>query len=111
MILHICTKDIWEASKRVGSYTGDTLAAQGFIHCSTQEQVVEVANYLFKGRRDLVLLVIDEHKVEPEIKYEDAGNGKLYPHIYGPLNTEAVINVVDFVPQTDDSFTLPESVK
>lgn len=96
MIFHIANKNVWEASKETGEYTGDTLQTEGFIHCSTREQIYEVACYLFSKKDNLVILEIDEHAVIPEIKYEDAGNGKLYPHIYGPLNIEAVKNIRDF---------------
>lgn len=107
MILHITSIDVWEKSKKDGIYEGDTLSSQGFIHCSTEEQLSEVANFLFKSRLDLVLLVIDENKVVPDIKYEDPGNKKLYPHIYGPLNLDAIVNVVDFPPNEDGMFVIP----
>lgn len=96
IILHITPKQSWERAKQQGKYRGDTLDGEGFIHCSTPEQIDAVAQDLFKGRQGLVLLEIDEQKVQPEIKYEDAGNGTLYPHIYGPLNLDAVVNVKDF---------------
>lgn len=96
MILHIATKKDWEEGESRKEYRGDTLDSEGFIHCSTPEQIDEVAQYLFREKKDLVLLEIDDAKVYPEIKYEDAGNGKLYPHIYGPLNTDAVKCVKDF---------------
>ncbi len=96
MIFHIATKKDYDLGKGMGGYRGDTLDSQGFIHCSTADQIDEVAEYLFRGKKDLLLLEIDETKVKSEIKYEDAGNGKLYPHIYGPLNIDAVVNVRDF---------------
>jgi uncharacterized protein (DUF952 family) len=108
MILHIAYKTIWEHSLQSDKYSGDTLNSEGFIHCSTKDQVIEVADYIFKGIPNLVLLVIDEKLVIPTIKYEDPGNGKLYPHIYGPLNISAVTNVVDFPHQEDGSFKLPD---
>lgn len=108
MILHIANKSTWEQSQKVGKYEGDTLLSQGFIHCSTEEQVIEVANFMFKSQYNLILLVIDQNKVKAEIKYEDAGNKKLYPHIYGPLNLNAVVSVIDFFPNEDGTFTLPE---
>ena len=108
MILHITNKLIWDRALQLGEYRGDTLDEEGFIHCSTKEQVIEVADYIFKGIQGLVLLVIDEKAVTPEIKYEDAGNGKLYPHIYGPLNISAVVRVIDFSPQEGGSFKLPD---
>ena len=70
--------------------------------------VVEVANYLFRGQRGLVLLVIDPDRVISPIRYEDAGNGKLYPHIYGPLNPGAVVAVEPFEPSAAGTFELPK---
>jgi uncharacterized protein (DUF952 family) len=110
MILHICPNAAWKAAQDSGSYTGDTLRSEGFIHCSTRDQVIEVADYVFRGRQGLLLLLIDETKVEAEIKYEDAGNGKLYPHVYGSLNLDAVMDAVTFSPRDDGTFELPASV-
>ena len=108
MILHICPKKDWEDAKVAGIYTADSLTSQGFIHSSTAEQVIEVADHVFKGQSDLILLLIDDKQVNPEIKHEDAGNGKFYPHIYGPLNLDAVINIVDFPVEADGTFKLPK---
>lgn len=108
MILHIVKKEAWEQAKQSGDYRGDTLESEGFIHCSKPDQVIEVADYAFQGTQDLILLVIDESLVANEIKYEDPGNNKLYPHIYGPLNIDAVIKTVDFPAKGDGTFSLPE---
>jgi len=107
MILHILPESAWAAAKESGEYRGDTLATEGFIHCSTPEQVVEVANLRFSGRQDLCLLVIDPKKVGPAILFEDGGNGRIYPHIYGPLNLSAVTAVIPFVPLASGTFELP----
>lgn len=107
MIIHICAKKDWEEARARGSYDGDTLKIQGVIHCATPEQVSGVANYKFKGKNELVLLVIDDQQVLSEITYEDPGNGKLYPHIHGPLNIDAVLGTVDFPAQADGTFVLP----
>ncbi len=96
MIFHIVDKHIWEKSKAAGEYAGDTLQTEGFIHCSTLEQIYEVACFLFSKKKNLIVLEIDEDKVKPKIKYEDACNGKFYPHIYGPLNVDSVKNTRDF---------------
>jgi len=107
MILHILSESAWATAKESGDYRGDTLATEGFIHCSTPEQVVEVANLRFRARTDLCLLVIDPTRVNPKILYEDGGNGTMYPHIYGPLNLSAVRAVIPFRPLSDGSFELP----
>ena len=85
MILHICSAAEWQASPD-DHYRCASLDHEDFIHCSMPEQVVEVAGRLFRGRRDLVLLVIDPELVTAEIHCEDGGNGNFYPHIYGPLS-------------------------
>ena len=69
--------------------------------------MVEVAGRLFQGRRDLVLLVIDPELVTAEIHCEDGGNGNFYPHIYGPLNVNAVVGVEPFEPTDSGTFELP----
>jgi uncharacterized protein (DUF952 family) len=107
-ILHIARKTDWEQARAEGSYRADTLASEGFIHCSTPEQVIPVANHLFRGQPDLVLLVIDRDKVRAPIRDENLEGGTtLYPHIYGPLNLDAVRSVLDFPPRADGSFELP----
>jgi uncharacterized protein (DUF952 family) len=94
VILHITSRREWEAAQAAGEYRGDTLGSDGFIHCSLRQQVVEVANAHFRGQRDLVLLCIAEDKVQAEIRYEDLYHaGQKFPHIYGPLNLDAVVAV------------------
>ncbi len=105
-ILHITRRAEWAAAKELGTYRGNTLDAEGFIHCSTIKQVVGSANRFFQGQPDLVILVIDESLVQPEIKYEGSGNN-LFPHIYGALNVEAVVRSIDFEAGADGVFGLP----
>ena len=88
-IFHIASAAAW--ARPGGAYTADTLESEGFIHCSTAAQVLEVAHARFRGRRDLVLLCIDPTRVAAEIRYENLDGGdELFPHIYGPLDREAV---------------------
>jgi uncharacterized protein (DUF952 family) len=107
VIFHIATRDAWDEAARAGSYRVDTLKTEGFIHCSEAHQVAEVANVRFRGREDLVLLWIDPARVREEIKYEEAsdGSGK-FPHIYGPLNTDAVARVTKYL-ETQGVFQPP----
>jgi uncharacterized protein (DUF952 family) len=109
-LLHITTPPAWEAAGASGAYRGDTLESEGFIHCSLEHQVLEVANRIFGGRRDLLLLFIDEGRVGPEVRFENLeGGSELYPHVYGPLNSDAVTAVRALVPDDDGVFrSLPE---
>jgi uncharacterized protein (DUF952 family) len=108
MILHITTRADWEGAHDLGDYRLDTLATEGFIHCSTPEQVLGPANALYHGRDDLVLLVIEPSRLAADLVYEDCYEaGQAFPHIYGPLNLDAVSRVVPFPPRPDGSFDLP----
>jgi uncharacterized protein (DUF952 family) len=119
MILHITTRTDWNAALLAGKYAAPSLVKEGFIHCSTIEQVTDTASIFFKGHKGLALLCIDETKLAAELKYEapagggahDSSVGERFPHVYGPINLNAVIKVVDFPPNSDGSFTLPGDVK
>lgn len=110
-ILHITSRAAWDEALASGTYRGDTLDTEGFIHCSTREQVLVPANAMFREQAGLVLLCIEVTKVEANIVYEDrSGEGQEFPHIYGPLNAGAVLAVVDFPPDADGSFALPANL-
>lgn len=108
IILHITRHEEWEKAKVAGFYRGDTLDSEGFIHCSTLTQVIKVANFRFRSQRDLVVLCIDSQKVEADIRYE--GVEDLFPHVYGALNVDAVLKVVEFAAGEDGFFELPQGV-
>ncbi|MBR8835768.1 MAG: DUF952 domain-containing protein [Stigonema ocellatum SAG 48.90 = DSM 106950] len=109
-ILHITQRQQWEQAKLVGTYRGDTLESEGFIHCSTPRQVIKVANTFFPYQGGLVLLCIDSGKVQAEIRYEGVEGEDLFPHIYGALNIDAVFQVVGFEAGEDGKFVLPVEV-
>jgi glutathione S-transferase len=101
LIYHIAETADWEQAQRDGQYTmstrGRTLAEEGFIHASTAAQVPVVADAYYRDAPDLVLLVIDTERVGPELRYEQVpGQSDPYPHIYGPLNLDAVIETRPF---------------
>ncbi|HEX3999572.1 MAG TPA: DUF952 domain-containing protein [Pirellulales bacterium] len=77
-------------AERSGVYRATSLAAEGFIHASPRNQLARVANKYYRSAGDLRLLHIDPERVAAEIRWEPAA-GSLYPHIYGPLNMDAVV--------------------
>jgi uncharacterized protein (DUF952 family) len=110
IIYHIAAAADWEQARKDGQYSmstrGVALAEQGFIHASTAAQVALVANKYYKGEPDLLLLVIDADRVVPEIRWEDVpGSDAPYPHIYGPLNADAVIGTRPFEPGPGGEFS------
>jgi uncharacterized protein (DUF952 family) len=103
VIYHIAAAEDWERARSAGAYRmstrGRTLDEEGFIHCSRASQVAAVASRFYRGVTGLVLLTIDERLVEPEVRYESVpGAGESFPHIYGPLNVDAVVGVEPFTP-------------
>lgn len=111
LVFHITARQAWDDALSAGEYRGDTLASEGFIHCSLLEQVIAVAHSYYRGQKGLVLLCINTAALQAQVRYEDIyAAGTEYPHIYGPLNLDAVIRVIDFPPQADGSFVLPEEI-
>jgi uncharacterized protein (DUF952 family) len=112
MIFHIVRRNEWHAAQRRGSYAPDSIRNEGFVHCSSIEQVVETANLFYRSQRDLILLCIVSAKLAAPLRWE-AGAGRtpgLFPHIYGPLNLAAVSLIVDFPCDEGGSFTLPIAI-
>ena len=117
IIFHIARREAWanrarEASSEEqaasGVYQPAMFAIEGFVHCSTGDQVIKVADARFHGQSGLVLLCIDTDKVIAEIRYENLEGGReLFPHIYGELNTDAVVAVAEFEQGVDGYFALP----
>ena len=107
-IVKIAKGQDWNAAQSTGSYKPSSLETEGFIHCSILEEVAGVANYHYLGEADLLLLYVDTERVVSEIRYETAGGEDiLWPHIYGPLNLDAVYETVDFVPDAEGRFSQP----
>lgn len=101
LIFHIATRADWEETLESGTYTtstaGRTLAGEGFIHASRREQVQGVYDrYYAKAGEPLVLLTIDPTRLDSEVRVESVGDDT-YPHVYGPINREAVVDVVPLV--------------
>ncbi|KAA3655901.1 MAG: DUF952 domain-containing protein [Chloroflexi bacterium] len=112
IILHITTKAGWQTAVSAQAYRDNSLDAEGFIHCSTPAQVLFPANAIFQGQHNLILLCIDPDKLTHQLVYEDCyESGIEFPHLYGPLNMDAVVDVVDFPPNEDGTFSLPAGLK
>ena len=111
LILHMTSRSEWEAAQVQGWYAAESLQSEGFIHCSTVSQILGVANGLYQGAQNMVLLQLDESLVDADIVYEDCyETGQDFPHIYGRLNLDAVVDVLDFPCDQDGKFALPAGV-
>lgn len=107
-LLHITTGQAWQTAEAHGAYRADSLTTEGFIHCSTAKQVAAVAEALYPGRTDLILLIIDPKRVTADIRYEDCyASGQAFPHVYGPIPLDAVVRILAYRPAPDGRFPWP----
>ncbi|MGZ4177900.1 MAG: DUF952 domain-containing protein [Solirubrobacteraceae bacterium] len=108
VIFHVTTRAEWDAATRAGSYVPAGYEAEGFIHLSDPGQMVRVANARFAGVADLVLLCVAVDRLAAMLRYErgDPGSDGLFPHLYGPLNLDAVVRWSEFA-EGPDGFALP----
>jgi len=91
MIYHLCTPEHWETVlDKHDDYTHPTLETEGFIHCSTLEQVVPTATLHFADATELLVLHIIDKRIKDKLKMEPARDGQLFPHVYGTIPLEAV---------------------
>jgi uncharacterized protein (DUF952 family) len=112
-ILHLTSRLAWSAAQGHGQYSADSLVGQGFIHCSKVDQVLRVANSFYTGQSGPVLLVIDPGLLKSELRWEPGTDlaSQLFPHVYGPINLNAVLQVLDLAPAADGKFHLPDSLE
>ena len=98
----------WVRAEKTGEYTADSLESQGFIHMSTEQQVIPVANSFYKDSEDLVLLYIDSAKIKESLRWEGKDDiGEDFPHLYSSLPLDAVIRVEDFYKDDSGNYLMP----
>ncbi|WP_037604926.1 DUF952 domain-containing protein [Streptacidiphilus rugosus] len=96
MLFHLTPLDAWlEHPDR--PYATASLALEGFIHCSgDEEQTLAVANARFtRTRGPLMVLLIDEDALDAPVRWDEVGEGATFPHIYGPVNRAAVVGMLE----------------
>lgn len=109
--------DYWKVAQKSGEYKRSALNSQldevGFIHCTNPDQTMAMINRNFSDRDDLLLLLVDIDKVKPEVKQEPAPSGRpgLFPHIYGPLNIDAVYDTIQLTKSESGQFIEPQNLK
>lgn len=116
MIFHITSRQAWQEAQQRGEYRADSLESEGFIHCSTETQILPVAEKYYRGQSDLLLLKIDPTRLVSELRWEPPSGGapppgvpegELFPHVYGPINLDAVVKAYDLEANPDGSYKSP----
>lgn len=96
-IYHVVLPEVWERFKSRPSYQPESLASEGFIHCSYSTQLPAVLKRYYSHVSKVLILKIDTDKLLPKLVKEPSTNGEMYPHIYGRLNHSAVVSVEERV--------------
>lgn len=123
-IYHITPRAAWQQALQRGEYRPQSLEREGFIHFSEHDQLLKVANAFYRGQSGLVVLVVETERLKAELRYESPvhpnADGKtnktpeeqadalpsaaLFPHLYGALNTDAVVQVIELIPNEQGRF-------
>jgi uncharacterized protein (DUF952 family) len=104
LTLHLTPEVVWAAASHASHYVPERFAVEGFVHCTDgEERVLDVGNRYYRGdERPYVVLEIEIAGVGANAIYEDdAGH---YPHIYGPIDCDAVVRVRRVHRAQDGSF-------
>lgn len=107
-LLHIISRDEWDHFRPLGAVAPESLGTQGFVHLSTPHQVHLPADRLYSGRTDLLLLHVDPTRLVDPLRFEPGVPGDpesmRFPHLYGPLPVDAVVEVTPYLPGPDGRF-------
>ncbi len=110
-IYRICARDDWEAARTAGAYAGSDLDRRdGFIHCSTAEQLRGTLDRHFAGQDGLVLLEIDAAALGADLRWEPSRGGAVFPHLYAALPVSTVVATYDLPLDATGRHSLPEAV-
>ncbi len=117
-IYHLVTQSDWETAALSGSYQPTSLTTDGFIHASTDSQLLPVANLFYKGARQLFVLKLDPAKMKTPVKFEDPvppapgfPPNEKFPHIYGAILVSEVLEVFALVQNSDGEFLWPGAIR
>lgn len=109
LIYHMCRRDEWQAAERSGAYGGSSQdRADGFIHFSTADQIVESAAKHRAGQDGLLLLTVDSDMLGDSLKWEESRDGALFPHLYGELPVAAAVRVDPLPLGSDGKHIFPD---
>lgn len=108
IVYKIAPEAMWREAEKNGRFAGAPIdIADGFIHLSTAAQVRETAAKHFAGQTDLLLIAVDGARLGGALKYEVSRGGALFPHLYAPLDLDAVVSVWPLPLGADGSHRFP----
>lgn len=123
LIYHLLSRAAWQEARQTGFYRPPSLQKEGFIHFSQKEQILSVANAFYHAQTDLLLLTVQTESLQAGLRFEapihPSGAASapvpdqktLFPHLYGPLNLDSVLQALPFPPNPDGTFSLPPEMQ
>jgi uncharacterized protein (DUF952 family) len=110
-IFHIFEKARWADAQARGEYTPEGFEKEGFIHLSSKHQLKGTAERYYRGQTGLGVLKVEISRLKAPLKYENLmGGDELFPHLYGPLNTDAVAQIVFLGLTHEGEFLWPDEL-
>lgn len=107
LIFHLVRKNQWKENQEKGLFEPESYQEEGYIPCANGNQIEKIANEKFKGITELLLLVIDPTRVNARVEIkQDTKNASASPCIYGPLNTDAIIDKIDLISDDNGNFDI-----
>ncbi len=95
LTFHLVPREYYEAQPPDRPYLPEPMATgrEAFIHCTDGvENLAATGNRFYQADpREFVALVVDLERLTAPARYEDPG--QIFPHIYGPLDREAILAV------------------
>jgi uncharacterized protein (DUF952 family) len=92
-IYHIVLPDTWKKFANEAHYKAESLDTEGFIHCSFAGQLDDVLERYYSGAERVLILEIESDDLSSPLVEEPSTNSEIYPHIYGPINEDAIIEI------------------
>lgn len=94
VILHITTAQALQSAIAAGEYRTPELPSLRFMHFCRPSQLSFVLSKFFPDRTGLVVLYVTSAKLRAPLVFEPSEPDQLpFPHLYGPLNLDAVEKV------------------
>jgi uncharacterized protein (DUF952 family) len=113
LIYHLVWEKDWLPVANDDEYRPASLATEGFVHATKELfKLEEVANLFYNSTSNgpLLVLLLDEQQIDAPIRYEDAGGGHLFPHVYGPIPQKAVVGI-EPMQRRDDGWGIPPQLE
>jgi glutathione S-transferase len=102
-IFHLATPADWAVALESGLVAPPSLASEGFVHCSTEEQLASTIERHFSGAAELRVLRLAIDPLDPDVRWEESRPGEAYPHVYRAIAVDEVIEVIPWGRGSEDS--------